>query len=107
MLGGTLHPAVTWFQITIYFTETLVKPTFEFIIFDLNKYMQAKLPPSIKRISNMYVYSNIVKQSPVGNRQVPIMGFLRIKRKFQESGYWVFNSLLYVLIREQISELLQ
>ena len=60
MLRGTLHPAAIWFRITIYCTEILGKQTFEFIIFDPNKYIQAKLPPSIKRISNMYVYTNIV-----------------------------------------------
>ena len=40
--------------------KTQGKRTFEFMIFDSNKYIQAKLPPSIKRISNMYVYSYIV-----------------------------------------------
>ena len=36
--------------------KTPGKQTFEFMIFDSNKYIQAKLSPSIKRISNMYVY---------------------------------------------------
>ena len=71
------------------------KRTFEFIIFNSNKYIQAKLPPSIKRISNMYVYSDIVELSPVGNSQIPIMGFLLIKSNFQENGLWVFI-LLYM-----------
>ena len=30
----------------------------------------------------MYVYSDIVEQSPVGNSHVPIMGFLPITSKF-------------------------
>ena len=62
--------------------KTPGKRTVEFMIFDSNKYIQAKLPPSIKRISNMYVYSDIVEQSPVGNSHVPIMGFLPITSKF-------------------------
>ena len=49
----------------------------------------------------MYVYSDIVKLSPVGNSQVPIMGFLSIKSKFQESGNWVFNPPMYVSVREK------
>ena len=59
------------------------KQTFEFMIFNSNKYIQAKLPPSIKKISNMCVYSDIVELSPAGNSQVPIMGFLPIKSNFQ------------------------
>ena len=67
--------------------KTPGEQTFEFMIFDSNKYIQAKLPPSITTISNMYVYSYIVKLSPVGNSQVPLMGFLLIKSNFNESGH--------------------
>ena len=81
--------------------KTPGKRTFEFLIFDPNKYIQAKLPPSIKRISNMYVYSDIVELSRVGKSQVPIMGFLPIKSNFQENGHWVFNPPLYVRVREK------
>ena len=58
--------------------ETFQKRAVEYIIFGANMYVQAKLPSSIQRISNMYVYSNIVELSPVGNSQAPIMGFLPI-----------------------------
>ena len=71
------------------------------MVFGANMYIQAKLPPSIQRISNMYVYSDIVDLSPVGNSQVPIMGFLSIKSNFQKNGHWVFNPPLYVRVREQ------
>ena len=64
-------------------------------------YVQAKLPPSIQRISNMYVYSDIVELSPVGNSQVPIMGFLPIKSNFQENGHSVFKPPMYVRVREK------
>ena len=40
--------------------ETSGKQTFEFMIFNSNKYIEAKLLLSIKRISNLYVYSDIV-----------------------------------------------
>ena len=49
----------------------------------------------------MYVYSDIVELSPVGNSQVPIMGILPIKSMFQEIGHWVFNSPIYVRVREK------
>ena len=71
------------------------------MVFGANMYVQAKLPPSIQKISNMYVYSDIVKLSPVSNSQVPIMGFLSIKSNFQEKGNWVFYPPLYVRVREK------
>ena len=71
------------------------------MVFIANMYVQAKLPPSIQQISNMYVYSDIVELSPVSNSQVSIMGFLPIKRSFQEKGNWVFNSPLYVRVMEK------
>ena len=37
----------------------------------------------------MYVYSDVVKLSLLGNRQVPIMGFFQIKSKIQEIAHWV------------------
>ena len=49
----------------------------------------------------MYVYSDIVELSPVGNSQVPIMGFIPIKNNFQEIGIWVLNPPLYVRVREK------
>ena len=71
------------------------------MVFPTNNKIQAKLPSAIKQISNMYVYSDIIELSPVGNSQVPIMGFFPIKRKFQEMGHWVFNPPLYVRVREK------
>ena len=49
----------------------------------------------------MYVYSDIVELSPVGNSQLPIMGFFLIKSYFQENGHWVLNPPLYVRVREK------
>ena len=80
--------------------ETPQKRAVEYIIFNANMYVQAKLPSSIQRISNMYVYSDIVELSPVGNSQAPIMGFLSIKSNFQKNGHWVFNPPLYVRFRK-------
>ena len=50
----------------------------------------------------MYVYSDIVKLSHVGNSQIPIMGFFPITAHFQENGHWVFNPPLYVKVKEKI-----
>ena len=77
------------------------KRSVEFIIFNENRWTLEKLPPSLKRITNMFVYSDIVELSPVGNSQVPIIGFLPIKSSFQETGHWVFNTPLYVRVKEK------
>ena len=81
--------------------ETPKKRAVEYMVFNANIYVQAKLPPSIQRISNMYVYLDIFELSPVGNSQVPIMGFLSIKSDFQENNHLVFNPPLYVRVREK------
>ena len=81
--------------------ESPQKRAVEYLVFGANMYVQAKLPPSIQRISNMYVYTDIVELFLVGNNQVSIMGFLPIKSNFQENGHWLFNPPLYVKIREK------
>ena len=102
MLRGLLHPAATWFMITIYCTENSRKTNFWIFYINVNKYIQAKLHPTIKRISNMYMYSNIVEHFPVSNSQLPIMGLFQIESKFQQIGYWVFNPPIYVRVRKKI-----
>ena len=71
--------------------KILGKRSVEFNIFNENKWTEAKPPPALKRITNMYVYSDIFELSPVGNSQVQLMGFLQIRNSFQETGHWVFN----------------
>ena len=87
------------FKSQINVKQTLGKLTIGFMIFEPNTYVQAKFPPSLKRISNMYVYSDIIELSHVGNSQIPIMGFLPITTHFQENGHWVFNPPLYVKVK--------
>ena len=87
--------------------DTFQKRAVEYMVFGADIGVQAKLPHLIKRISNMYVYSNIVELSPVGNRQVLITGFFLIKSNFQEMGHWVFITQLNVMVKKnRISELL-
>ena len=76
------------------------KRSIEFMIITQYRTIQTNLPPSLKQITNMCVYSNIVELSLLANSQVPIMGFLPIKRQFQENDHWVFNPPLYVRVRE-------
>ena len=49
----------------------------------------------------MYVYSDIVELSAVGNSQVLIISFTLKISYVQEKGHWVFKPLLYVIVREK------
>ena len=64
--------------------KTPQKRAVEYMVFSVNMYVQAKLPSSIQRISNMYVYSDIVKLSPVRNSLLPIMHFHQINVTFKK-----------------------
>ena len=64
--------------------ETSQKRAVEYIVFGANMYVQAKLPPSIQRILNINVYSDIFEPSAVSNSQVPIIGFLPKKVTFKK-----------------------
>ena len=104
MLLGTIRVTTTWFWIKTNEKQTTGKQTIEFMIFEPNTYVQAKFPPSLKRISNMYVYSDIVELSLShgGNSQISIMGFVLITTHFKENGNLVFNPPLYVKVKEKI-----
>ena len=87
--------------------QTPGKRTIEFMIFEPNKYVQAKFPPSLIQISNMYVYSDIVKLSHVGYSQIPIIKFLPITTHFKKKNrHWVYNPPLYIQVKEKIINLI-
>ena len=49
----------------------------------------------------MFVYSDIVELSLIGDTQAASLGFLRIQSKFGEQAYWSFNPPYYVRLREK------
>ena len=57
------------------------------MVFGENYYVQAKLPPSIKKISNMYVYSDIVELSLAGYFQVLIISWVFIECNCHENNH--------------------
>ena len=63
--------------------QTPGKQPIKLIIFEPNTYVQAKLLPSLQQISNMYVYTDIVKLYHVSNSQILIMEFVLITTHFQ------------------------
>ena len=50
----------------------------------------------------MYVYSDIVELSQVGNSQIPIIRFLPITTHFKENGHWVLYPNLYVNVKKRL-----
>ena len=74
--------------------ETPRKRAVEYMVFGANMYVQANLPPSIQRISNMYVYSDIVKLSSVSISPVPIISFLPIKSNFQKGSLGILPTVV-------------
>ena len=53
------------------------------------------LPPiqkvNIRTLDNVFVYSDIVEQSLIGESQANFLGYFPIKSSFGETGYWCFN----------------
>ena len=85
-------------------TTTIVtpgKPTVEYIVFEATRPTRADLTPQLKRLSTMFVYSDIVELSLIGDTQAASLGFLPIQSKFGDQAYWSFNPPYYVRLREK------
>ena len=85
-------------------TTTIVtpnKPTVEYIVFEANRPINADLTPQLKRLSSMFVYSDIVELSLVGDTQAASLGFLPIQSKFGDQAYWSFNPPYKVRLHEK------
>ena len=48
----------------------------------------------------MWVYSDIVEHSAVGDTQAPCLGYVPIQCKMIEMGYWRFNPPYYIKVKE-------
>ena len=57
--------------------------------------------PQLKRATSMFVYSDIVELSLVGDTQAASLGFLPIQSKVGDQAYWSFNLQYYVRLREK------
>ena len=62
--------------------------------------IEAASPVNTRSISSMFVYSDIVDQSLIGNTQANILGFLPIHTNFGDQGYWNFNPPYYTRVRD-------
>ena len=61
------------------------------MVFNENEHVDALLPPLIKRNTSMWVYTDIIKYSAVGDIQALFLGYVPILSKFDKMGYWNFN----------------
>ena len=77
------------------------KPTVEYIVFEANSPIMSELTPQLKRLTCMFVYSDIVELSLVGDTQAALLGSLPIQSQFGEQAYWSFNPPYYVRLREK------
>ena len=48
---------------------------------------------NLRTLDNVFVYSDIVEQSLIGESQASFLGYFPIKSSFGETGYWCFNPL--------------
>ena len=53
--------------------------------------MDALLPPLIKQIISMWVYTDIIELLAVGDIKAPFLKYVPIQSKFDEMGYWNIN----------------
>lgn len=77
------------------------KVTLECIKLEANKRLVSELTAHIKRLTSIFVYSDIVELSLVGDSQSALLGYCPIQSKFGDQGYWCFNPPYYVRVREK------
>ena len=53
----------------------------------------------LRTISSMFVYSDIVEESLIGDSQGNILGFLPVQSKYGDQAYWSFNPPYYIPVR--------
>lgn len=74
---------------------------YEYLKLEPNKVLVSKLNAHIKRLTSIFVYSDIVELSLVGDSQSALLGYCPIQSTFGEQGYWCFNPPYYVKVRER------
>ena len=53
------------------------------------------LPPidkvNLRTLDNVFIYTDIIEQTLIGESQANTLGYFPIKSNFGETGYWCFN----------------
>ena len=58
----------------------------------------------LRKLENVFVYSDIVKSSLVGDSQSNFLGYFPIKSTYEQTGYWCFNPPYYHEVQHQTIE---
>ena len=73
---------------------------YDLMVFDENERVDALLPLLIKQITNMWVYTDMIELSAVGDIQAPFLKYVSIQNKFDEMGHWNFNPPYNIKVKE-------
>jgi len=76
----------------------LSKPEIEYMMLDVTSPVEGDLPPLIKPITSIFVYTDIIEYVLVGNTQTPLLGYFPVQSKWGEQAYWSFNPAYYVRV---------
>jgi len=79
----------------------LSRPEIDYLMLNVTSPVEADLPPLIKPISSIFVYTDIIEYVLVGNTQTPLLGYFLVQSKWGEQAYWSFNPAYYVRVKEQ------
>jgi hypothetical protein len=74
----------------------------EYLTIDAAEPTEAELPPLLKPINSIFLYSNITNYVLVGNTQTPLLGYFPVQTTWGEQGYWSFNPPYYVPVKESL-----
>ena len=72
----------------------------DFIIIDRENVFDAKLPPKLGRLNEIFVYTDVIDTVLVGNSQVPMLGYFFIQSKWGDQAYWNFNLPFNVRVKD-------
>ena len=65
--------------------------SFQIVRDSYNNPLPAVEKVNLRTLDNVFVYSDIIEQSLIGESQANQLGYFPIKSKFGETGYWCFN----------------
>ena len=73
----------------------------EFLHLKINEITEADLPPMLTRISNIYVYTNIIDYQLVASTKAPLLGSFPVQSKWGEHAFWNFTPPYYVRLNNK------
>jgi hypothetical protein len=73
----------------------------DYLMLNVTKPALADLPPLIKPINSILVYTDIVKYALVGDTQAPLFNYFPVQSEWGQQAHWVFNPAYYLRVKEQ------